>query len=81
MVELHLERLWSKNIAITTGLVDTYSTPMLLKTVGAKKIEPGRLVTHRFAFDQVLAAYDTFGRAAETGALKVIIEFPAPGAA
>lgn len=81
VVELHLERLWSKNISITTGLVDTYSTPMLLKSVGAKKIEPARLVTHRFGFDQVLAAYDTFGRAAETGALKVIIEFPVPGAA
>lgn len=76
VVELHLERLWSKNISITTGLVDTYSTPMLLKTVSAKKIEPQRLVTHRFAFSEGLAAYDIFGRAAETGALKVIIEFP-----
>jgi alcohol dehydrogenase len=75
VVELHLERLWSRNISITTGLVDTYSTPMLLKTVGAGKIDPGRLVTHRFTFDQVLEAYDTFGRAAETQALKVIIEF------
>lgn len=81
VVELHLERLWSKNIAITTGLVDTYSTPMLLKTVCAKKIEPGHLVTHRFGFDRVLDAYDTFGRAADTGALKVIIEFEPPASA
>ena len=75
VVELHLERLWSKNISITTGLVDTYSTPMLLKTVGAKTIDATRLVTHRFKANEILDAYDTFGRAADTGALKVIIEF------
>ncbi|MDP9927939.1 zinc-dependent alcohol dehydrogenase family protein [Variovorax paradoxus] len=72
--ELHLERLWSQNIAITTRLVDTVSTPMLLKTVQSHKVDPGQLITHRFTLDQVLDAYDTFGRAAETHALKVIIE-------
>jgi len=72
--ELHLERLWSQNIAITTRLVDTVSTPMLLKTVQSQKVDPGQLITHRFRLDQVLDAYDTFGRAAETHALKVIIE-------
>ena len=71
--ELHLERLWSLNIAITTRLVDTVTTPMLLKTVRSGKIDPTRLITHRFRLDQVLEAYDTFGRAAETKALKVII--------
>jgi alcohol dehydrogenase len=73
-VALHLERLWDRNIAITTRLVDTVSTPMLLKTVQAGKIEPGRLITHRFKFDAILEAYDTFAHAADTGALKVIIE-------
>ena len=72
-VELHLERLWSQNIAITTRLVDTVSTPMLLKAVQSNKIDPTRLITHRFKLDQILEAYDTFGRAANTGALKVII--------
>ncbi|MGI9024600.1 MAG: zinc-dependent alcohol dehydrogenase family protein [Burkholderiaceae bacterium] len=72
-VDLHLEGLWSKNIAITTRLVDTVTTPMLLKTVQSRKIDPTRLVTHRFRLDQILDAYDTFARAAETGALKVII--------
>ncbi len=71
--DLHLERLWSQNIAITTRLVDTVSTPMLLKTVQSNKIDPTRLITHRFALDQILDAYDTFARAAETHALKVII--------
>ena len=74
MVELHLEKLWSQNIAITTRLVDTVSTPMLLKTVVAGTIDPLRLITHRFKFQDMLGAYDTFSRAAETGALKVIIE-------
>ncbi len=72
-VDLHLERLWSENIAITTRLVDTVSTPMLLKTVQSKKIDPSRLITHRFTLDRILDAYDTFGRAADTHALKVII--------
>jgi alcohol dehydrogenase len=72
-VELYLERLWSQNITITTRLVDTVTTPMLLKTVQSKKIDPTRLITHRFTLDQILDAYDTFERAAETQALKVII--------
>jgi alcohol dehydrogenase len=72
-VDLHLEKLWSENIAITTRLVDTVSTPMLLKTVEAKRIDPARLITHHFRLDDILEAYDTFGRAADTGALKVLI--------
>ena len=72
--DLHLERLWSQNIAITTRLVDTVTTPMLLKTVQSGKIDPGKLITHRFGFAQILDAYDTFGRAASTQALKVIIK-------
>lgn len=72
-VDLHLERLWSQNIVITTRLVDTVSTPMLLKTVQSKKIDPTLLITHRFKFDQMLDAYETFGHAAKTKALKVLI--------
>jgi alcohol dehydrogenase len=73
-VDLHLERLWSQNITITTRLVDTITTPMLLKTVQSGKIDPKRLITHRFKLGQILDAYDTFGRAASTRALKVLIE-------
>jgi len=73
-VDLHLEKLWSRNISITTRLVDTVTTPMLLKTVEAGKIDPSRLITHRFALNRILDAYDTFERAAKTGALKVIID-------
>jgi alcohol dehydrogenase len=72
--DLHLERLWSHNITITTRLVDTVTTPMLLKTVQSGKIDPKRLITHRFRLDKILDAYDTFGRAASTQALKVLIE-------
>ena len=72
--DLHLERLWDRNITITTRLVDTVSTPMLLKTVLAHKVDPGKLITHRFKLDQIVEAYDTFGHAADTHALKVIIE-------
>src|SRR6202022_155542 len=68
-VDLHLERLWSHNITITTRLVDTVSTQILLKTVQSKKVDPKLLITHRFRLDQILDAYETFGRAASTKAL------------
>jgi alcohol dehydrogenase len=72
--DLHLEWLWSHNIAVTTRLVDTVTTPMLLKTVQAGRIDPKKLITHRFKLGAILDAYDTFARAAKTGALKVMIE-------
>jgi alcohol dehydrogenase len=72
-VDLHLERLWAQNITITTRLVDTVMTPMLLKTVQARKIDPKVLITHRFTMDQIMDAYATFGDAAKSHALKVII--------
>src|SRR5678810_302861 len=56
-VMLHLETLWSKNITITTRLVDTVTTPMLLKTVTAKKIDASKLITHRFALNDIIKAY------------------------
>ena len=73
-VDLHLEKLWSHNVTITTRLVDTVSTPMLLKTVQSKRIDASQLITHHFKLDQILDAYETFGKAADTKALKVIIE-------
>jgi alcohol dehydrogenase len=72
-VDLHLERLWSHNITLTTGLVDTYTTPMLLSTVESKRLEPKKLVTHRFTLNRIMDAYDTFSDAAHSGALKVVI--------
>jgi alcohol dehydrogenase len=77
--DFHIEKLWDRNITVTTRLVDTVSTPMLLKTVEAKKINPRDLITHRYSLDDILEAYDTFGHASNTRALKVIIA-PAPGA-
>ncbi|GAA1037075.1 zinc-dependent alcohol dehydrogenase family protein [Virgisporangium ochraceum] len=70
---LHLEDLWIRNVTITTGLVDTYSTPTLLRLVSARQLDSGRFVTHRFDLDHILDAYDVFSRAGETGALKVAI--------
>lgn len=70
---LHLEELWIKNITITTGLVDTYSTPTLLRLIAAHLVAPGQFITHHFELDQFMEAYDVFGRAAETGALKVVL--------
>jgi alcohol dehydrogenase len=73
-VDLHLENLWDRNITITTRLVDTASTPTLLNILAARRIDPSLLITHRFKFDKILDAYETFGHAADTKALKVIIE-------
>jgi alcohol dehydrogenase len=71
---LHLESLWIRDVTITTGLVDTFSIPTLLRLISAGRIDPMRFTTHRFALDQAMAAYDTFGHADETGALKVLMQ-------
>ncbi|CAL2057796.1 MULTISPECIES: zinc-dependent alcohol dehydrogenase family protein [Streptomyces] len=70
---LHLEDLWIRDVTITTGLVDTYSTPTLLKMAAAGRLPTGQLVTHTFPLEQMERAYDVFSRAAETGALKVVL--------
>jgi alcohol dehydrogenase len=72
-VELRLEKLWDRNISITTRLVDTVTTPMLLKVVRSGKLQPAQLVTHRFAMTEIMKAYDTFGNAEKEGALKVVL--------
>jgi len=73
-VDLHLENLWDRNITITTRLVDTVSTPMLLNSLRSHKIDPKLLITHRFKLDRIIDAYETFAHAADTHALKVMIE-------
>jgi alcohol dehydrogenase len=70
---LHLESLWIKNVTITTGLVDTSSTPTLLTMVAAGQLRTTDLITHRFGIDEMLEAYDVFGQAADSGALKVAL--------
>ena len=70
---LHLETQWIRNITITTGLVDAYSTPTLLRLVTSRQVNAGRFVTHHFALADFIEAYDVFARAAETGALKVVL--------
>jgi alcohol dehydrogenase len=72
-VQLDLQSLWIQNIVISTGLVNTTSLPMLLKLVASGKLPAAELVTHRFDMSDILSAYDTFGRAAETRALKVLM--------
>jgi alcohol dehydrogenase len=73
-VELHLESLWDRNITLTTRLVDTVSTPRLLRMVASGRLRPGALVTHRFDLGDTLRAYDTFAEAAKERALKVILK-------
>lgn len=72
-VTLHLEELWARNIGITTRLVDTVTTPMLLKTVTSRKLDAGKLITHRFRLPEILKAYDTFQHAEKEKSLKVIL--------
>ncbi|ELP66447.1 zinc-dependent alcohol dehydrogenase family protein [Streptomyces turgidiscabies] len=73
---LHLEDLWIKNVTITTGLVDTYSTPTLLRMAAAGRLPTAEMVTHTFPLDRMEEAYDVFSRAADTGALKVVLGGP-----
>jgi alcohol dehydrogenase len=73
---LHLEDLWTRNVTIRTGLVDTYSTPTLLRMLIDGRLPVSSLVTHTFRLDQMEKAYDVFARAADTGALKVVLGEP-----
>jgi alcohol dehydrogenase len=71
---LHLEKLWIRDVTITTGLVDTITTPTLLRLIEQGRLDPRPFATHRFALADAMAAYDTFAAAAETNALKVVLE-------
>jgi alcohol dehydrogenase len=71
---LHLESLWIKNVTITTGLVDTCSTPTLLRLLADRQLDPTPIITHHFGLDDFMEAYDVFSRPAETGALKVVLQ-------
>jgi alcohol dehydrogenase len=71
---LHLEKLWIRDVTITTGLVDTVTTPRLLKLIAEGRLDATPFATHRFALEETMSAYDTFAAAAETDALKVVLE-------
>jgi alcohol dehydrogenase len=73
-VTLHLEKLWARNITLRTRLVDTVTTPLLLKAIAAGRLLPGKLITHRFRLNEIMPAYDTFSHAARERALKVILK-------
>jgi alcohol dehydrogenase len=73
-VELHLERLWAANITLATRLVDAGTTPMLLRMVLSGRLDPKKLVSHRFELSEIMKAYDTFGNAAKDHALKVVLK-------
>lgn len=72
-IDLQIQNLWIKNITITTGLVNTNTTPMLLKTVTSGKVQPEKLITHHFNLDEIIHAYEVFGNAAKEKALKIIL--------
>lgn len=72
-VDFEIQDLWIKNLTITTGLVNTNTTPMLIKTVAANKIDVSKMITHRFTLDQVMEAYDVFLNASREKAMKIII--------
>jgi alcohol dehydrogenase len=67
------EEQWIRNVTITTGLVDAYSTPVLLRLLTTHQIDAGRFITHHFGLDGFAEAYEVFGNAADTGALKVVL--------
>jgi alcohol dehydrogenase len=71
---LHLEKLWIRDVTITTGLVDTFSIPQLLRLIASGRLDPSLFATHRYPLGETMAAYDTFADAANTGALKVVLQ-------
>ena len=77
---LHLEKLWIRDVTITTGLVDTFTTPKLMRLIEGGRLDPTSFATHRFPLSSTEQAYDVFGAAAETHALKVVLEATPVGA-
>jgi alcohol dehydrogenase len=73
-VTLHLEKLWNRDVTVTTGLVDTFSIPQLMRLTASGRLDPSLFATHRFPLGETMAAYDTFADAANTKALKVVLE-------
>lgn len=73
-VTLHLETLWTRYVKITTGLVDTYSIPQLMRLVASGRLDTSLFATHRFPMQDTMAAYDVFADAANSGALKVVLQ-------
>jgi alcohol dehydrogenase len=71
---LHLEKLWIRDVTVTTGLVDTYTIPRLMRLIASGRLDPTIFATHRFALEDTMAAYDTFADAASTNALKVVLQ-------
>jgi alcohol dehydrogenase len=71
---LHLEKLWIRDVTITTGLVDTFSILQLMRLISSGRLDPSLFATHRFALEDTMAAYDTFADAANTNALKVVLQ-------
>jgi alcohol dehydrogenase len=72
--QLHLEKLWIRDVTITTGLVDTFSIPQLMRLIASGRLDPSLFATHRFPLGEAMAAYDTFADAAKTNALKVVLQ-------
>jgi len=72
--QLHLEKLWIRDVTITTGLVDTFSIPQLMRLISSGRLDPSLFATHRFALGDTMSAYDTFADAANTNALKVVLQ-------
>lgn len=77
-VDLQIQNLWIKNVTITTGLVNTNTTPMLMKTITSGKLQPASLISHRFPFSDFMKAYEVFANAAREKTMKVIIDNDVP---
>jgi alcohol dehydrogenase len=75
-VTLHLEKLWIRDVTVTTGLVDTFSIPQLMKLIVGGRLDPSLFISHRFPLADTMVAYDTFADAATSGALKIVLQGP-----
>jgi len=73
-VDLNLQELWTKNIAITTGLVNANSTGDLMNRIVGHSLDPAKFVTHDFQLCEICQAYDVFGNASKNSALKMFLK-------
>ena len=74
--------LMMKNLSLTTSLGPDFARdyPLAMQWIGEGRIDVSPLVTHSFPLSEIQSAFETFSDRRD-GACKVLIRFPAAGAA
>jgi alcohol dehydrogenase len=57
---LHLEKLWAKQVTITTGIPSGLTIPQLMNSISTGALDATAMITHRLPLDDTEEGYDIF---------------------